>query len=275
MIQWSLAAFGPAGLAAAIIITVVGTGIGVGLVDTDIDPIWDDDDGGTPGSDGDGGITISHDFRYWDFSNSFHVSEGASFSEEFIESSFMQYYNLYGSSQYVSLEDHLNHIPEGLEGMSEEFLTSLWAMTWGTWDESKDDEYYGGGDVTIIPGEEEDDIRDGTTVILPGIGYPGIDDTVNPDETVNPDDTSPGFTYRTEPTVRYVSDYIYDYMTVYQYTRPDPDLDIDWFETDGDFSVSYYQEDYFDWGLYFLILFPLLAAEILIFNRFRHPKVVS
>lgn len=268
MIQWSLAAFGPIGIAAAVIITVAGIGLAVDEFDTTVDPVWDDGD--SPGSSEDGSTEITHSFRYWDFDARFYASDGTSFSEEYVENAFMQYYNLYGSTQYVSLEEHLSHIPDGLEDMSKEFLTSLWAMTWGTWSEAEDDEIYlpGTGGVTI---DESDDEDAGSTIVLPGIDT----GTSNSDEVVDGTVEETPFQYRTEPTVQYVSDYIYDYAYIYQYVYPNPEPDLDFFQTDGDFTVSYFQEDYFDWGMYFLILFPVLAAEILIFNRFRHPKVVS
>lgn len=129
------------------------------------------------------------------------------------------------------------------------------------------------GEVVITPGsssdgedQDKEDLENGGKIIL----VPGIGEVLKPAE-----ETEPTVTYRTTPQVQYVNNYIYDYVYLYRYTYPDVDIDWDWFTTDGDFSVSYYQEEYFDWGIYFLILFPVLAAEIVIYNRFRHRKAVA
>lgn len=267
MIQWGLAAFGPVGIAAALLITAVSVAV---VVDSGDTQIWDDSDDRTPGTsvpDEDGFVDVTHSFRYWDAYTRF---SGTGWTEESVRNHFLRYYDQFGSQRYLSQTEFLDHIPEGLEEFSEDYLKSLWTATWGTWDEaSRDDSVYDDGDVTV-PGsgnsEEDDDY-------VPGIILPGL---VNPSENGNENGNESGsdFVYRTDPTVRYVSDYIYDYEYIYRYTMPEQDVDFDYFETDGEFTIGYYQDDYFDWGLYFLILFPILAAEILIFNRFRHLKVV-
>lgn len=263
MLQWSLAALGPWGAIAAVLITIVGAAVVVD--ETDFDPIWEND-GNDASVDEDGMVVAPHEFRYWDEVMDYLVVP----LEDLVIDYFDEYYQSYGKSAYCSLDDYLEHLPSGLtERHTEAFIVSLWEGSWGTWPEASEDDVVEGGGVTVVP----DTGTGGTTVILPGINQGTVsgNDTIHDDATAD----SPGYSYRTDPTVQYVSDYVYNYEYVYRYTYPDPEPDFDWYETDGDFTVSYYQEDFFDWGLYFLIVFPTLAAEILIFNKFRHPKVVS
>ena len=253
MIQFAVGAlFGPVGLVVAVAVTIIG--VGVGLDST----IWDDDGGDDSAVPDDDGTTITHYFRYWDDQiGTISAGDFTSSSSDLIRSDFMKYYETYGSSRFVSLNDHLNHVPKGMDGWPREFFVSLWVSTWGTWDEADSDDYLIDDGYVNVPRIDEDDDED-IRIVLPGL-------VPFPEENANEDDVK--VVYRTDPTVRYVNDYIYEYMNLYKYTYPD--VDFDWFETDGDFTVTCYQDDYFDWGIYFLILFPVLAVEIAIFNRFR------